>query len=236
MNKFKFKIGIILFVGLLCFFAIIYTWYRKSSALKDYMDVLKKRDKSSGSVNVAPTVDNMFIIKKDSEWLTEREQEVKEILEKKKLKLSEMTPLQFKEELLNAQIKFKQLAAIQGSTIDESLGFPEYVSGAIPSQDQIKLLLKQLFIIDEVTNIILKHKISEIVSIVRSNDLYVDKEAIYNEIAFKVNINCTMEELLAILKDFINAPNLLVIRDVNIQKLNEDKINSEILFGAVEIN
>jgi hypothetical protein len=236
MDKFKIKIIFIVLLGLLCLSAIIFTWYRKSSALDDYIEVLKHRDRSAGSVKVAPTADNIFVIKKDSEWLAERDQDVKQILAKKNLQLSEMTPLQFKEELLNAQIKFKQLASIQGCTIDETLGFPEYVSGDIPPQGQIKLLLKQLAIIDEVTKIILKHKISEVVSIIRSNDIHIDKENLYNEMAFKININCTIEELLGILKDFVNAPNFLIVRDINIQKLNEDKINVEILFGVVEVN
>jgi hypothetical protein len=236
MSKMRLKIICISLALVLCIGLAGFTWYEKIKAIKEYKGMLERRSKITDAIKVAPTTENILIIKKDSEWFYSKNKELKDTLAKKKINVSGRTPLEFKEELLSSQVKLKQLAGIQGCKMDESLGFSEYVSGEIPPGELVPLLSKQLIIINELIDIMLKYKVNEIISIARSNNVYTDKKNTYKEMAFSFEVNCTIEELLGVLKDIINAQHILIVRDVDIQKTNENDISAKLLIGAVEIN
>lgn len=238
MNNFRTKMIIGIVLTLFCLAMVIFTWYGRASASKEYQAIIKQRDGNVLSSKVMPIAENIFLLKKEWEWLVNAENELRILLTKKKINIQKLTPLQFKEELLDAQTKLKQLAGIQGSRIEESLGYSEYAGGEIPEAGQVNLLTKQLEIIKELINIILKYKINEITSIERIPQAFSitdNKGVLCQEIILKIRLQCTYEELLNILKDIINAKYVLVVRSIKMERAGENRIEVELLIGAIEL-
>lgn len=237
MNKQKVKLILIILAGLACLLAAVTTWHKKSVVLKEYKQLAGRRDKDIAKAKVMPTVENIFVLKKDYEWLSDSDKELRQILMKKKIVIPNLTPLQFKEELLNAQIKIKQLAGIQGTKLEESIGFMEYASGEIPANDQAPLLTKQLEIINRLLNIILKYKVREVTSITRAPQIFTALDSgagLYQEIGLIIEMGCTPEELLNILKDISNAQCIFVVRNLAVNKIDDNRISVEMAIGEVE--
>lgn len=237
MNRIRIKIFIIVFLALLCLIAILSTWYNKNTVLKEYKQAVVQKDKWDVDTNLLPTPENIFILKNEYDWLLKREAELKQILSKKRIDAVSLTPLQFKEQLLDTQNKIKQLADIQGIKIKGTFGFPEYAGGEIPDAGRVMLLTKQLEVIKESLDIILKYKVEEIASIERMPELYSTEDTkgvLYQEIVFRIEITGTYEQLLGILKDIINAKKILVVRNLKMDKIGENKIDAELLVSGVE--
>lgn len=237
MNKQKVKLILIILAGLACLLAVVTTWHKKSVVLKEYRQLADKRDKDIARAKVMPTIENIFVLKKDYEWLSDSDKELKQILMKKKIVISNLTPLQFKEELLDTQTKIRQLAGIQGTKLEESVGFPEYALGKIPANDQALLLTKQLETINRLLNIILKYKVKEVISIIRVPQIFTAPDngaGLYQEVGFIIEMGCTPEELLNILKDIGNAQCIFVVRNLVVNKIDDNKISVEMAIGEVE--
>lgn len=262
MNKTKIKLIIAGVLGIICLLTMLVTWRIRARVVGEYRQKTEQKNKGAINFKVAPSAENIFVMKKEYEWLLTREDELDKLLDKKKLPVSTLTPLQFKEELLSAQRKLKQFADIQGCKIEGTLGFSEYASGEIPDKAQVPLLSKQLEVISELVNIILKYKIGEIVAIERLPSIPAEnlavaspsrgitprrgvpaeqssggmKKDLFQETVYIVDIHCTMEELIGILKDVINAPHILVVKSLKVDRLDDASISAELTVGAVEFN
>lgn len=225
---------LIVMIGFLCLIAVLMTWSVKAMLEREYYRMVDKWNRGIVVLKVIPTPENVFGLQREYKWMVDKDKEIKEVLSKRRLPDINLTPLQFKEELLNSQTKLKQLADIQGSRIQDDLGFPEYIAGEIPDVDDVPLLGKQLTVINGLVNIFLKHKVSEIVSIQRSLGIYQAKGDLYKEMVFKIELQCALEDLLGILTDIMNTPYILVVDRLGIRKIDEAKVNVEMLVGAVE--
>lgn len=237
MNKYKISITrwiLIGVIGFLCFIFVLLTWYTKKKLVREYTDMFNQWNTELSDLKVMPTSENVFAIKGDYEWIVDREKEVKQLLLKRGLPGAELTPLQFKEELLSTQTKLKQLADIQGVKLQEDLGFLEYTAGEIPHAGEVVLLKKQLTAIDELVNLLLRHKVGEIGSIQRVPGVYYSEDNLYQEMAFRIEIKCVLEDLLGVLVDIANAPYILVVRSLKIDRLDESEVSVEMLVGLVE--
>lgn len=234
MNKYKIKLIIIAVLGCICLLMVLSSYHIKASAVSKYRDVIREWNSDLAKLKMAPSPENIFLVQKEYEWLIDKEKNLKQLLAKRKVEYKDLTPLQFKEELLSTQIKLKQLADIQDCKLQGDLGFPEFSAGAIPQSKDVSLLTKQLRVIDELVNLLLKCKIGKIESITRLAGVYYSEGNLYQEITFRIGINCTLEDLLRVLQDIINLPYILVARDIKIDKVDENLISVEILVGAVE--
>lgn len=234
MNKLKIGWVLIAVIGLLCIGFVLYTWHLKAGAVSEYRELINQWNRNLASLKIVPTPENIFILQREYEWVVNKDKELKGLLLKRQLQKKELSPLQFKEELLDMQTKLKQLADIQGCKLEEDIGFSEYAVGEIPSKNEVALLYKQLLVINKLVNLLLKHKVAEIGPIRRLPGVYHGERNLYREIVFKINIQCVLEDLLGVLADMVNVPYMLVVRSLSIDKLDGNKVNVELLIGAVE--
>lgn len=233
MNRYKIRYIATAIAGFMCLAVILLTLRIKIAAVHGYRDIFNQWNKDLVNLKVAPTPENIFFLQREYEWIIGRESELRKLLLNKGISIQGLTPLQFKEELLNSQTKLKQFADIQGSKIQGDLGFPEYASGEIPQPGEVALLTKQLAVINELVNLLLKHKVIEVNSITRLPGVSA-KGDIYQEMAFKIELQSTLEDLLGVLQDLINAAQVLVVKDLKINKLDEGRIGVEMLIGVCE--
>lgn len=223
-------------VVLMCLVMAVTTWRKKVNAVSRYYKTKNLYEKSIVDLKFSPTSENVFALKKEREWLIEKEGELKAVLTKKKIDDQKLTPLEFKEELLNTQLKLKQLADIQGCRLQGDLGFSEYTEGNIPLPNEVSLISQQLIIVDEIVNLLLKYKVEKISNIIMMPYISYDKDGLYQEIGIKLRVRCVFENLLNILNDIVNAPYIFVVRNVNITKIDENRVDAELVIGAVEFN
>ena len=210
------------------------TWRSKSVAINEYRAIEEQREQTIQNLKVMPSPDNIFLIGKDKKWLGDKEKELGQLLRTKELPEGVLTPLQFKEHLLHVQTKLKQLADIQGCVLQEDLGFAEYTAGAIPQAEEVPLLEKQLAAINELINLSLKRRVSEIGGIRRMPYMYAGPRDLYNEAGFTIEVKCVLEDLLGMLADMINAPYIFIVRDMDVEKLDDKKVAAQMLVGVVE--
>lgn len=217
-----------------CLIFVVLTLYKKFSIFSEYNNIADQWNRELLNLKITPTPENVFTVHGERNWIVDKEKELKLVLSNKQIKGPSQTPLQFKEELLNTQIKLKQLSDIQGCKLQEDLGFLEYTAGEIPGAGEVAKLKKQLTITNELINIFLRHKVSEICSLQRMPDIYEGEDNLYSELVFKLQIKCTLEDLLGVLADIINSPYILVVRNIKIDKLDEARIDVVLILGAVE--
>lgn len=223
MNKDKTRFIIPGAIGAVCLVILLVILVIKTKTVRDYKILAGQWNEDLAGLKVAPTPENIFSLRREHEWIAAKEKELIQLLLKKTVPVRGLTPLQFKEELLNAQTKLRQLSAIQGSKLVEDLGFAEYTAGVIPHQDEVDSLTKQLTVINELVNLLLKYKVSEINSITRMPGMI-----------FKIEMHCSVEDLLAVMGDIVNAPYVLIVKNLKINKLDENKVTVEMLIGVCE--
>lgn len=236
-NKSKFSNVLLILlavIGCVCIITVGVTWYRKAKLVAEWKGMFTELNRELKALELPPTTGSIFAMRREHEWLVERQKEVKELLEAKRLPINKFSPLEFKEELLNTDIKLRQLARIQGGEIPEDIGFPEYAGGEIPLASEVVLLNKQLTVINEIVGLLLKHKVENIISIERLPYVYYSEGNLYKEITFRIQMQCVLEDLLGVLVDLPKTPFLTVVRSTKLDKVDENRVRAELLIGVVE--
>lgn len=219
-------------LGLLCVVTIAITLGQRKVIVREWASSVKELKEEIGEMKTSISSSAISKMKKEYSWLDEQGAVINELLKKKNLSSEISSPLDFKEKLLKTQLTLKQLADIQGSVIPEDIGFPVYVGGKIPEEDEVYLLSKQLYVIGELLELLLRHKVEEVVSVKCSP---IKKgEGLYEELPFEITVRCVYEDLLEILNDTANTSFLTIIRTMNINKIDENKVEALLQIGIVE--
>jgi len=210
------------------------TFHQRRTAEKTWQQLLAGWQESMGKLSYPPTTKTIFVLQHEYEWLRDKYNEMTKLLIAKKINTKKITPLEFKEKLLNAQLKFKQLAAIQDSKMPKSLGFPEYIGGRIPAESNVAVLHKQLIVIKGIVDLLLKNKVSEIIVIERFPEVETDN--VYKKLKVKIVMQCKLEQLLKILDELANAAYFTVVQQVEIEKLAENEVEVVLSVGVIDWN
>lgn len=221
----------LLFPGILL--AVI-SWRQRENSLHQRDQLLLEWQ--SGLVRLAypPTTKSIFALHRSYQWLEQNYEEMRGLFRVKRLKTERLTPLQFKERLLDAQMKFKQLADIQDSKLPLDIGFSEYIGGKIPEEDTVPLLTEQLTIIQELVDLLLKNKVAEIILIERlPAGNRGKKHNPYQELGIIIEIRCRQEQLLKVLTEMANTSFFTIVREIDIKKITENEIAAKLTIGIV---
>lgn len=237
INKPKFfniLLVIVAITGCVCIVTAGMTWYRKVSTNAEWKEVFTNLKRELEELKLPPTTRSIFAMRREYEWLLEQQEKIWGLLEAKRLPINKLSPLEFKEELLNTDTKLRQLARIQGSELPQDLGFPEYAGGQIPLASEVVLLNKQLAVINEIVSLLLKHKVEDIIAIERLPYIYYSEGNLYEEIAFRIETQCILEDLLRVLADLPKTSFFTVVRSIKLDKVDENRVKAELLVGVVE--
>lgn len=154
----------------------------------------------------------------------------------------EMSPLEFKEELLKTQDFLKERARIWNIQVPQSVGFREFEAGVIPEEKDIWNLSYQLSHIRNIVNLMVESKISRIDSIVKSVEVVDQKSKGLNAkqiFMYQFKMQCNWSSLIQILTRLHGSRQFFLVKKIEVT--NEDKDSllvmmtvEAILFETVE--
>jgi len=233
---YKFWWSLVIVVFSVSLAASLLSWYRKRNVKRTWQAMIRDRQAQLAKLRFPLTTKTLFALRREYDWLNEKNTEVWEQLEEKRLVWDEPKPLEFKEKLLNAQLKFRQLADIQGAVIPADLGFPQYARGEIPRKKDIPLLNQQLFIVNEVVNLLLKHKVEKILAIYCQPEMETGEGNLYRELKFKITVQCLVRELIEILTALANTPFITTVNDISLEKVDDNRVVAVLNLAVIEFN
>lgn len=210
------------------------TFQQRMTAERTWKQLLAGWQENVEKLSYPPTTKTILVLQHEYEWLRNEYDEMNKLLIAKKIDAERITPLEFKEKLLDAQLRFKQLAAIQNSKMPKSLGFSEYTGGRIPVESDVPVLHKQLLVIKGIVDLLLKNKVSEIIVIERFSEVEIAN--VYKELKIKIVLQCKLEQLLKILDELANSIYLTVVQTVEIEKLAENEVEVVLDIGIIDWN
>lgn len=140
-------------------------------------------------------------------------------------------PLKFKEELYRVQARLKQDGSAIGFEFPEGLGFAK-IEKEIPSAAELPMRVKQLEIIQEIGDLMLKAKVAKITAIELKDakDIILEKvgekdkgvaDIIYKEFPVKIAFNCKNENLINFLYGLSVSDIPFMIDFINLKAADE---------------
>lgn len=135
-------------------------------------------------------------------------------------------PLKFKEELYKVQTKLKQDGSSIGFEFPSGLGFAKYEK-EIPSASELPIRVKQLEIIQEIGDLMVKSKVPKITDIefkdVKDITLEKSKDVIYKEFSLVISFKCKNENLINFLHGLTISDIPFKIDSINLKTAGEKK-------------
>lgn len=127
----------------------------------------------------------------------------------------------FKKRLYLTYKNLRERAERAAITFPETIGFGE----ALPADTDVPLLLRKLETLDTVLQKIVDQNVQGIMIVkLLDDETYKDSEGNqlpFTEIAFRVDINCTKEQMAAVLKALGGVKPFVAVRDISSRTLKE---------------
>lgn len=187
---------------------------------------------------VAPTNTNVSKFKIQQTQIQKQYDDLLALLDTASTVQTNLTPLEFKEELLKTQQLLTERANLWNIKLPLSLGFPEFEGGNIPSQAEIPPLSLQLDTLRTLVNLLIESKVQEISLLskkeLRNIDLIKDK-AMYKVLLFEIAFKSSMENLRTFLHKVSSSNHLFIIRKINIESDKENRISVNMAVDAVKL-
>ncbi|MCP4650239.1 MAG: type 4a pilus biogenesis protein PilO [PVC group bacterium] len=124
------------------------------------------------------------------------------------------TPLAFKEKLFDFQEKIKQKASAKDIGLPESLGFQEY-DFAVPEQEQIIVLNKELIAAEEVVSLLLNSRVNAITQIKLSHEYH---NGALKTIPMQLSLESDFSSLNHFLKELVETERIYIVEKISIQR------------------
>ncbi|KPK40633.1 MAG: hypothetical protein AMJ78_06985 [Omnitrophica WOR_2 bacterium SM23_29] len=138
-------------------------------------------------------------------------------------------PLRFKEELYKIQTKLKQDGSPIGFEFPAGLGFAKYEK-EIPSASELPIRVKQLEIIQEIGDLMLKAKVPKITDVefkdIKDITLEKSKDILYKEFPLEVSFKCKNENLINFLHGLTISDIPFMIDSINL-KTSDDRVETK---------
>lgn len=150
---------------------------------------------------------------------------------------SDLTPLEFKERLMDTADQLNKLAEVQGTNIPPDIGFPRYTSGSIPTESEVPVLYKELMGIEVILKILLKYKVEDIEIISRDEAIGEGPEGSYKEYRFKFKFKVNYPALVSIMQEIFTTSNLFfVVERLEINRVEGDKNITTLVLGLIDFD
>lgn len=167
-------------------------------------------------------------LEKQRDEITDYYKEIVETLSSKpKSKMpKEGDPLKFKEELYKVQTKLTLDGSSIGFEFPSGLGFAKYEK-EIPSASELPIRIKELEIIQEIGDLMVKSKVPKITDIefkeAKDITLEKSKDLIYKEFSLKISFKCKNENFINFLHGLTILDIPLKIDSINLKTAEEAK-------------
>lgn len=139
----------------------------------------------------------------------------------------QLTPLEFKEELLKVQQFLQERAALWSIGIPISTGFREYEGGIIPADKDTMALLRQLRHIESIINIMIECKIQGIDSISKKINRVPDHLShlnIQEMYSYEIQFRTSWDSLTKVLNKIFLAKQFYIVKKLDIQSKEANQL------------
>lgn len=149
-----------------------------------------------------------------------------------------LSPLEFKEELLKTRQLLRERAGIWNITIPSAIGFSEFEGGNIPTPQDVPKLILQLDAIQSLIDYALESRVDEIVRIDK-NDIQdiilTSDQMMYQILPFELSLKGSMQSLLGFLNKLYASTHFFIIRKMNIESLKEGILSIELEIDTIKL-
>jgi Tfp pilus assembly protein PilO len=150
----------------------------------------------------------------------------------------DMTPLEFKEELLKTEQLLVERANLWNIIIPNAIGFDEFEGGNIPSQADIPQLALQLDALRTLINFLIESQVYKIKGISKKGlqDIVVSpNQVMYQILPFELSIEGSMESLQTFLYKIRSASHFLVIRKIDIESQKGETLSINLQIDNIRL-
>lgn len=188
--------------------------------------------------SVAPDSSNVSRFKEQFENTRKQYQNLLLLLDTAARPKLEITPLEFKEDLLKTQQLLSERAGLWNISIPSAIGFNEFEGGNIPSPEQVPHLALQLDSLRTVINLLIESRVGAIEEIKRLEVREIavtPNEVMYQVLPFELRFTGSMEILRTFLYKTYSSTHLFVVRKVDVEAKDNGSISVTIQIDAVKL-
>lgn len=150
----------------------------------------------------------------------------------------DLTPLEFKEELLKTEQLLGERANLWSIPIPNAIGFSEYEGGNIPSSKDIPYLMLQLDAMRTLTNFLIESQVQEIKSLVKKGvqDMVISpNQVMYQALSFDIGIETTMDSFQTFLNKIRMSGHLFIIRKIDVEAKKDRVLSMNIQIDNIRL-
>lgn len=234
VSKWWFFIIIVLFLSIgIC----ITTYQEKSETFTAFKESLDQFQNNVSRLKYRPDDITLQQLRTTYKILLEKNKEFYEILDSYKIPHEDLAPLEFKERLIDMADRLNKLAKVQGINMPSHIGFPKYISGDIPAEEEVPRLYKELLGIEVVLKILLKYKVEDIDVISRDEKIIDGHGGTYKEYRVKFRFKVDYPNLVSIMREIFTTPNFLfIVERLEVCKVKGNKNITTLVLGLVDFN
>lgn len=143
----------------------------------------------------------------------------------------EVSPLEFKEELLRIQKLLSERATLWDINIPNAISFGEYDGGNIPHEKDVASLKIQLTVVRALVNYLIESRIVQLNDIKRLEPRPISitgKETMYEIYPFQISFDANIENLLTFLTKVHMSRELVIVRKINIDAQGDTRLSINI--------
>lgn len=151
---------------------------------------------------------------------------------------ADLSPLEFKEELLKTQELLAERARLWNIQLPKSIGFEEFDGGNIPAADQIAKLVVQMESIRVLVNHLIESRVGIIHAVVRKDmkDVVLfGNQPMYQVLTFEISMSGDYENLRVFLHKLYSSSHLFIIRDLDIETQPDGRLLANLVVDAVKL-
>jgi len=246
MIKFRFQIkttflialgalAILFVLGIVWLRQIIVNHHRVRTDLKQRVGEVETLLNTS---NVAPTSSNVSRFKEQFENTRKQYQSLLLLLDTATRPKLEITPLEFKEDLLKTQQLLSERAGLWNISIPSAIGFNEFEGGNIPAPEQVPHLTLQLDSLKTLINLLIESRVGAIEEIKRLDvreTSVTPNSVMYQVLPFELRFTGNMEILRTFLYKTYSSTHLFIVRRVDVEAKDNSSISTTIQIDAIKL-
>ncbi|HRZ86179.1 MAG TPA: Amuc_1100 family pilus-like protein [bacterium] len=209
-----------------------------TSSARQHAELLAKLNKLVDYGKSVPTLDNIRELQKDTVTLQSHFDELESTLGRDAGGRIE-TAMQFKGELLKAQRSVLAKARERGVSVPEHIGIEEFIGKRIPQESDVPKLGGGIRKVKAILESLIDSGIVTISQVARVDDTPVkadagDAAAFYIDHGFDVRFEASQDVLLKAVTAIMSSKEFLVIRNIEVRRLGDQKYAVRMIVSGIE--
>ncbi len=211
---------------------------RKTELDKAYESGLQEAKTILANSKVTPTNNSVSKFKLQQAQVQKQYEDLLTLLDTASVSQINLTPLEFKEDLLKTHRLLVERANLWSIKLPLSLGFPEFEGGNIPSQTDIPPLALQLDALRTLINLLIESHVQEIGLLAKKeirNVSLIEHQTMYKILPFEIAFKTTTEGLRTFLYKTSSSSHFFIIRKINLESDKGDLVTVNMTVEAIKL-